>query len=86
MPRKPGLLPGQEHSALDALAVADRELALVEHLLQAAYGRPVGGTVRTLRRQIKGLREEVRRRFLEQEVEQAAQQKAPPPGTAAGQS
>ena len=70
MPRKPGLLPGQQNSVLDALAVADRELALVEHLLQTAYGRPLGGKARTLRRQVKGLREEVRRRYLEQEVGQ----------------
>ena len=67
MPRKLGLLPRQQNSALDALAVADRKLALVEQLLRAAYGRPVRGTVRTLRRPVKGLREEVRRRYLEQD-------------------
>ena len=71
MPRRPGLLPGQQYSTLDALAVADRELALVEQLLQAAYGRVCSGKVRTLRRQVKGLQDEVRRRYLEQEVERA---------------
>ena len=55
MPRKPGLLPGQQYLALDALAVADRELTLVEQLLQAAYGRVYGGKARILRRQVKGL-------------------------------
>ena len=55
MPRYAGLLPGKLSDVLDPLAVADWELAMAERLLQAAYRRTVGGKVRTLRRQAKGL-------------------------------
>lgn len=70
MTKKAGLAPEQLTAVLDALQQADAALAPVENLLRQAYGRAWLTRSRILRRQIPGLREEVRRRYLEQEVDQ----------------
>ena len=68
MTKKAGLAPEQLTVELDALQQADAALAPVENHLRQAYGRAWLARSRILRRQIPGLREEVRRRYLEQQV------------------
>ena len=68
--QKTGMAPEQLTTRLDALQHADTNLAPAEDLLRVAYGRSWLARSVALRRQIRGLREEVRRRYLEQQVEQ----------------
>ena len=70
MPTRLGLEPEQLTVVLDALQQAETALGPVEDLLRVAYGRAWLARARIMRRQILGLREEVRRRYLEQEVDQ----------------
>ncbi|TLU71480.1 hypothetical protein [Lichenicoccus roseus] len=56
-----------QHEAL--LQRTDFHLNLVEQQLHQTYGRSWQTKLRVLRRHLRGLQEDLRRRFLEQEVD-----------------
>ena len=68
MAKLPGLAESQHATLSDLMQTADRHLALVEQQLGSAYGKVWEGKARMLRRQVRGLQEEVRRRYLEQNL------------------
>ena len=70
MAKRPRLQAKQHEAVLQLIQRSDESLALVEEAVRLGYGHACHVKVRTLRRQVAGVREDLRRRYLEQEVEQ----------------
>ena len=64
-----GLEQAQLRQLNELVQQTDHNLLTMERMLQQAYGRTWQAKVRTLRRQLRGLQDEVRRHHLEQEID-----------------